>query len=413
MEKNLRFHILMTTTPIYFIITYQRNKIENASDIDFVIPENKELKPECILSDETYDNKKYYYKKVFKASTAVGKGKKGNNYYFEFEIGDNKYIISFDSKGSSFVYDVSLETGKRRIQIIRKVDQNSIDYNEKMDFFEKALKQKGEENKIDNLYKETIDLYSKKKGFYLLIALFLKVYKKKDLCSSLLKKFREMNGNPKDNEKNMDRKSYLKDYSSIFKQIRSEADQLISSNEYNTVDYYGIIFCYLNYYDYDNFTEIIKELSNQKPNDLYEILLIYNAHFKYPINGDYNFFNKFIKYCILNKEFPIFQRGLNYVKDLEIYLTILEENKDNFYDKYLNSDDSKKNEQHIIKQDHNLKLKKNSDLKEINKENKGEDNVISTQIEEANSNNKKSVQQIKEENDAKIRKKKRYFISSY
>jgi hypothetical protein len=49
-----------------------------------------------------------------------------------------------------------------------------------MDFFEAALKKNGEENKIDELYQQTINVYSKKKGFSLLISLFLKVYKKKD-----------------------------------------------------------------------------------------------------------------------------------------------------------------------------------------------------------------------------------------
>ena len=50
-----------------------------------------------------------------------------------------------------------------------------------------------EENKIDDLYKETIDLYSKKKGFSFLISIFLKIYKnKKDLCNDLMNKFKEM-----------------------------------------------------------------------------------------------------------------------------------------------------------------------------------------------------------------------------
>ena len=49
-----------------------------------------------------------------------------------------------------------------------------------------------------------------------MIPLFLNVYKKKDLCIKLISKFKEMNGNPKDNDKNLDRKDYLRDYSSKF-----------------------------------------------------------------------------------------------------------------------------------------------------------------------------------------------------
>jgi len=83
-----------------------------------------------------------------------------------------------------------------------------------------------------------------------------------------------MNGNPKDNEKNMDRKSNLKDYTSIFKEIIKEANKIIDDNKYNSVEFYGIILCYLNYYDYDNFSNILEELSTKKTKDLYEILLI-------------------------------------------------------------------------------------------------------------------------------------------
>ena len=121
----------------------------------------------------------------------------------------------------------------------------------------------------------TIDLYSKKKVFYLLILLFLKMYIKKDLYLKLLKLFKDVNKNPKDNEKNMKRKSYLKDYTYIFKKLISEANLLIESNDYNPIDYYGIIFCYLNYCDYNEFIKVMKDLSNQKPENLYEILLIY------------------------------------------------------------------------------------------------------------------------------------------
>ena len=128
------------------------------------------------------------------------------------------------------------------------------------------MKKNKEENYIDELYKETLDLYLKKKGFSLLIALFLKIYPKKDLCSLLLEKFKEMNTNPKDNEKNMDRKPYLKDFSSKFDEIISEADTLIKNNNYNIIEFYGIILSYLNYYDYKKFSSIINELFTKEPN---------------------------------------------------------------------------------------------------------------------------------------------------
>ena len=163
---------------LYFFISYPRKKRDNANDIVFVVPENKNQKPECIYTDENYDNQIYYYKKIFK----VNKLKK---YYFEFEIGDDKYIISFDSKEYIFVYDVTLEMGKKIIDIRRKINKN-IEYYQKIDDFIEALKKNGEENKIDEFYKDTIKLYSEKKGFSFFIPLFVKIYQKKDLCSDLL-----------------------------------------------------------------------------------------------------------------------------------------------------------------------------------------------------------------------------------
>ena len=74
-----------------------------------------------------------------------------------------------------------------------------------MKIFIEALKNNEEENKLDDLLKETIAIYSKKKGFGFLISIFLEIYEtKKDLCSELLEIFKDMNSNKKDNEKNID-----------------------------------------------------------------------------------------------------------------------------------------------------------------------------------------------------------------
>ena len=104
----------------------------------------------------------------------------------------------------------------------------------------------GKSSLIDNFYKETIQLYSNKKGFTFLIELFLKIYQKKNLCPDLLNVFKEINTNSKENAKNMDRSNILKNYTSIFKEIKSEADKIIETNDYNFVEFYGIILSYLN-----------------------------------------------------------------------------------------------------------------------------------------------------------------------
>ena len=188
-----------SSSVLYFFISYPRTKKEKEDDIYFVFPEDKNHIPKCIHKEETFENNVYYYQKIFMVNKAKT-GKKANNYYFEFEIDDDKYIISFDSKEASFVYDVKLEKTKRMIQILRKVNQNVIKYYDKMHFFVDALKNNHEENKNNLLLKDTIELFSIKKGFSFLIELFVEIYKTKDLCELLLKKFKEMNINQKDNE---------------------------------------------------------------------------------------------------------------------------------------------------------------------------------------------------------------------
>ncbi len=98
---------------IYFFIFYQRKNKENQDDIDFIIPEDNNKIPKCIYMDEVYDNQMFTYKKIFKVNKTT---EKGNKYYFEFQIEDDKYIISFDSKGKTFVYESNLEKGKKLFQ---------------------------------------------------------------------------------------------------------------------------------------------------------------------------------------------------------------------------------------------------------------------------------------------------------
>ena len=123
---------------IYFYVTYHRKQKEVISDIDFIFPENKELHPICIFCEEIPKNQIYIYNKIYKVSKSAGKGNKGNNFYFEFEINDEKYIIWFDSKGNNFIYEVNLDVGKKIIDIRRKVIQGK-DYYKTMEYFIKAL----------------------------------------------------------------------------------------------------------------------------------------------------------------------------------------------------------------------------------------------------------------------------------
>ena len=383
------------TTSLYFFITYTRKQKENSEDVEFIVSDNKSQKPECLFVDEKYENQKYYYNKVFKVDKSMGKGKKKNNFNFEFEIADETYKISFDSQGNTFVYDVNLEEGKKIIIIRRKVSQNK-EYIEKIEAFITALKDNGEENLIDELYKETINLYSQKKGFSFLIELFLKIYQKKDLCPELMKKFREMNDTPKENEKNMDRKSLLKTYKSDLNAIASEAEKLLANNNYESIEFYGIVLSYLNFYDYEKFCKIIDELFIKRTKDLFEILLIYKAHLKNPIKQDFYFFDQFINYSILNKDFSVFKLGLDYIKDIQTFIKVFEKNKEEIFKKFNSSKFDK------IINIGNLKFKKidipdKTDKIENASSQAIEEDKNEIQIEESNTISKKSIRQCNEE----------------
>ena len=261
----------------YFFVYYPRSKKENDSDIDFVEPKDKTQVPECLYTFEDAPKDTFYYYKIFKAIKTQTKEKKSNICHYEFIIGEEMYIIKFNTKGGSiFIFDVDLKFGKEIIPIRRKIEQTDIKYNEELNYFIEALKAKEEESMINELYKDTLELYQEKKLFSLLITLFIKIYEK-DLCSKLLKKFKEMNTNinkgKKVKETNMARKSYLKYYTSIFNQIISKSEKLIVDNNYNAIKFYGILLCYLNY-DYENFNFLLDKLYKKRPKDLFYLFNI-------------------------------------------------------------------------------------------------------------------------------------------
>ena len=237
---------------IYFIINYPRDFEENEKDIYF---EKKSIKPKCIFTKCDYDNKKYNYKKIF-----MFESKQEEKYKIEFVNKEDRYTISFFPKENTFIYDVILEKGLSIISVKRKISQNRIEYKEKLELFIKALEENNEEDKIDVLLNDTIELYSEKKDFNLLIPLFLKTYKKKDLCLLLMEKFKQTDQKPKINNSNRKKNEWLNNYTSQFINIINEASKIITENDYDAKDFYGIILCYLDSYDEANFSELINNL---------------------------------------------------------------------------------------------------------------------------------------------------------
>ena len=341
---------------IYFIILYPRKTQEKTDEFTFL---ENDINPQNIYSEEIkQENGTFYYKKVFKFN-----GKTDRKYQPEFEIGKDNYIISFEVQESSFIYDVELKKGNKRLKNIAKeiINQKSIEYYKKLDIFLESLKNNNEKDKIEILYRDTINLFKNKKGFSFLISLFIQICKDKKLGPLLMEIFKEMNNKPKDNEKNIDRNKDLEQYIKNFKEISSESDDLIKNNEYESQQFYGIILCYLNYYDQDTFKEIFKKLFIERCEDLYEILIIYSFHFLNPIEQNLDFFVKFIGYCASKKEFNIFKNALNYITDIETFITVIDKIKETIYDKYITSGNSFE----PIKLKANLELKKRDKNKEI------------------------------------------------
>ena len=230
----------------------------------------------------------------------------------------DNYIIKFMYEDKSFYFDIVLTKENKYLKNIAKetIDQNIINYYQKLEIFITALKENKEEEKIDNLYEEAIKLYSKKKGFYLLISLFINIYNKKNLCEQLTEEFNKMN--KECNNKNMDRNTYLNAYLPEIIKISSEADNLIKNNKYNPIYFYGVLLSYLNYYDYENFKKYFKKLYMEARCISFEVLIIYYSNFLNPIEQDITFFENFIEYSIKNKEFNVFEISLNYILEFEI-----------------------------------------------------------------------------------------------
>ena len=124
-------------------------------------------------------------------------------------------------------------------------------------------------------YIKILLLYIQKKGFNFFIPLFTKVYKEQNLCEELIKN-RDTDEKLKVN--NMDRKAILIVYTSVYQNILAKTKvnddaTEINNIKYNTVDFYGIILCYLNYYDKEKFSEVIDELSRKDLENLYTVII--------------------------------------------------------------------------------------------------------------------------------------------
>ena len=175
---------------IIYLIIYFYRKEEKAKKTDEIKFNKNEKEVQCIYTKKNENkNNLTEFIKVIKSKVKVDKKM---NYNIDFSIENEKYNISFDAKNSYFIYDLSL-TLIRSFQTKKSINQNSIKYYEKMNYFIDALIQNKEEEKLDILYQDAINLYSLKPDFEFLINLFIKIYDNKKNCPILLDKFKQFN----------------------------------------------------------------------------------------------------------------------------------------------------------------------------------------------------------------------------
>ena len=299
------------------------------------------IKPDIFFQNRVDKEDKTYleeiifkFKKKAKKKEKEKESTKSTKYAITFSKGDHTYDITFSLKDECFVYLPELKTGNKYLDNILKepIKQNIVPLYIKLNIFIEALLKKNElEIKEKKLYDDTINLYEDKKQFSLLITLFLKIYQNnKDLCSKLLEIFYKIN-----EEENTDREKDLKKELKSFRDIYSNAKDIIKERGYDKIHFYGVLFCYLHYYDKTNFPKMIEEFSEGNSDILYEILIQYYSHFMNPLKQSQKFYNGFIAYALKkDKELKIFKRVLNYIEDIESFLFAINSNIGKIFQAY-------------------------------------------------------------------------------
>ena len=204
----------------------------------------------------------------------------------EFKIGEKKdFAINFQYKaGICFIYQLELFSVDFFYNSQKKINQ-IMNYTQKFEVFLKSIKKLEQENLYNDLFNDTINIYSEYPKFDFMVNIFVNIYDNKSVCPRLLEIFKNFNDKIKNSVKDknfsyINYEKYLINYNDIFEEITKNIENIISSNSYNPVYFYGFILCYLNYYNYEKFSQLFEKLSVDSKSTLLEILIIYNHFFK-------------------------------------------------------------------------------------------------------------------------------------
>ena len=335
-DQNTQKRFPETENEVFFIILRPSEQQINFENLEFL----SDVTPEHFFNKTiTKGDKSFLEEIVFKFKKPRKEKEKGkkksssNNFEIQYIDGDYTYIILFSLNDESFIYEAELKKRNKYLPelVPEDIDQNIIPLYNKLFIFLEALENKKVDDKYEKLYKDTIALYEKKKKFSLLIPLFLQIYENyNSICKDLIKIFydiseKENSDRPKDIAK------YLDDFTTVF----TNSDDLVKNNKYDEIQFYGLLFCYLAYYDKEKFPKLIMKFSEGNADILFKILIIYYSHITNSLNQDKNFYDRFIKYSLKKeKNSTIFKRVLNYIDDIEIFLFVINENIEAIFEKY-------------------------------------------------------------------------------
>ena len=108
----------------------------------------------------------------------------------------------------------------------------------------------------------------------------------------------------------------------------AENDNAIKENPEISVDYYGLILCYIYNYDFSKFSELVKHIYAQDSNILFQILLTYKSYLKKDIKIEEKILEEFIKFTAGKTYKDLVEGGLIYLKNLKLFLNIINKNKE-------------------------------------------------------------------------------------
>ena len=320
----------MSNTEYFFQIFFN---LPEDKDEDIKFKDNNNC-PECILTrlieakDEKDENKLL---KVFKFNGEI-KEKSSVEFEFTYDKKDFLVILKYQ-KGRIFLYDIDLKQKTSDINCEYSfITQNKLEIHYKMNFFKEALikSNKEEKDKLDILYSDSIKLYDARPNFLFLIKLFINVYNNK-LCKNLIDIFAQKIDCPEQKNniiiENLEKEKDKYDINDICN--NKDTEQFIKDFKINKIDYYGLIFCYLNNNYNEKFKKECNKIYEKEKDVLFEIFIKYKSYFKNDIELDINdFLKQLIEYSTY-KTFEEFKYNAKYyLKNINIFLEIMNNCKD-------------------------------------------------------------------------------------